>query len=240
MDIQNPTIKISFPYLISFAWSIWIIFFSFAIYPEYFILILFITIFILTFLLVQMSVPKSYLYDKLKFNPSIFVNLFVLLPQAILLPLLSFRNDTGSRNTLYFMIFSTAVLSILANFYLIKKFTSKIPIKEQFLHSLYVLIFTSIGFSIIAMSTDSKNLLVIKPFELLHFGDYDAKLQFTTDFNTSILYQSSGKEFKILSSVGDEYIVKNDNNSSNVYRINKKYILQEMIVDSNLSKTSEQ
>jgi hypothetical protein len=228
LDIKKSNVKEAFPYLMVFAWLIWLIILLFMSSTLPLTIIASgITFLMLSVLFIEKkSIPVSYLFD----NLLIVFTLISLLSLALMLPFIAFNNEILNYYYLLCIFLCTATLSIYINHRLIKQFNSAISMKSQIINSLYILIFLSLGFSIIPMITDSKNPLIFKPFQQLHFGDYNATLQFTHDFNSSLLYPYNGKVFKILSSVGDEYIIKiSDNNST--YRVNKKYILQESIID---------
>jgi len=85
--------------------------------------------------------------------------------------------------------------------------------KLTFKKSILIIIYSLMVFSVIISWTKIDNPIFVKPFELLKLGHYNAELHFKDDFITTYPFilndenQSSGV-FNILSSVGDEYVVK--------------------------------
>lgn len=104
-------------------------------------------------------------------------------------------------------------------------------IKSTLIFMLIYLIMISSLFSVLKVN----NPIIVLPFQHYKLGDYNATFQFTADFNKSILYKLTGQEFKVLSSVGDEYIIQTSDNNA-IYKVSKKYVLQPIFIDANSTK----
>ncbi|DAB38899.1 MAG TPA: hypothetical protein CFH83_03625 [Sulfuricurvum kujiense] len=166
-----------------------------------------------------------------------------ILPIILFFPLLFIKTfDSYIINTdqLLYITIGLALISFSTNLFYSFGFDNKHSINKQVFVGISIITSATIMFSFIPAMLNAPNPLVFRPFQMLKMGSYIGYLQFTTDFNASTLYKFNGMEFKILSSIGDEYIVKtDDDNNTNIYRINKKYILQETIIDSNSTKEAK-
>jgi len=131
----------------------------------------------------------------------------------------------SSSNLKSLYVLGLLVIIIFINCLILLEKLDDFNIKITFM-AMYII---SISFYFTALKID--NPIIVLPFQHFRLGNYSEELHFKqsyineTNFLNMKEHNQTRKTFFILSSMGDEYILKNDKNETQPYRINKNNLL---------------
>lgn len=129
-------------------------------------------------------------------------------------------NSLDSKDIWYDIVFTLIIIIVLVGFNVytyhknLSLQTQKVNLKELVRYIIIITLFFTAVVTFFYLMRNATNPIVVKSFEILKMGHYVGKLQFKEEFNKNVnpfpLNETYKKDnvFAILSSIGDEYIIK--------------------------------